>query len=77
MPFIIETWDKPGHAPMRTRERDVHLAYLEANKSLLLACGAKLEADDLQAGRQILCPQCQKIVSERRKTDAGRLHYEA
>jgi uncharacterized protein YciI len=50
VPFIIETWDKPGHAPMRTRERDVHLAYLDANKSLLLACDAKLEDDGSNAG---------------------------
>src|SRR5260370_37139686 len=50
MPLIIETWDKPGHAPIRTRERDVHLAYLEANKSLLLACGARLEDDRSNAG---------------------------
>ncbi len=50
MAFIIETWDKPGHASMRIQERDVHLAYLEANKALLLACGAKLQDDGSNAG---------------------------
>lgn len=50
MPFIIETWDKPGHAHVRTRERDEHLAFLDANKALLLSCGAKLNDDGSNAG---------------------------
>ncbi|WP_341317985.1 YciI family protein [Paraburkholderia sp. IMGN_8] len=50
MPYIIETFDKPGHADVRTRERDAHLAFLEKNKALLLACGAKLNEDDSGAG---------------------------
>jgi uncharacterized protein YciI len=50
MAFIVETWDKPGHASLRIQERDVHLAYLEANKALLLACGAKLQDDGGNAG---------------------------
>ena len=50
MAFIIETWDKPGHASLRIQERDVHLAYLDANKALLLACGAKLQDDGSNAG---------------------------
>ena len=50
MPFTIETWDKPGHAQLRIQERGVHLAYLEANKALLLACGAKLQDDGSNAG---------------------------
>src|SRR6266702_2200086 len=50
MPYIIETFDKPGHADVRTRERDTHLAYLEKNKALLLACGAKLNDDGSTAG---------------------------
>ncbi|MEA3127761.1 MAG: uncharacterized protein QOD67_4780 [Caballeronia sp.] len=50
MAFIIETWDKPGYAPVRIQERDVHLTYLEANKALLLACGAKLQDDGSDAG---------------------------
>ncbi|HYS63494.1 MAG TPA: YciI family protein [Paraburkholderia sp.] len=50
MPYIIETFDKPGHADVRTRERDTHLAYLEKNKALLLACGAKLNDDGSSAG---------------------------
>lgn len=50
MPFVIETFDKPGHASVRLRERDVHLAFLEKNKTLLLACGAKLNDDGSNAG---------------------------
>ncbi|HEY4299218.1 MAG TPA: YciI family protein [Paraburkholderia sp.] len=50
MPYIIETFDKPGHADVRTRERDIHLAFLEKNKALLLACGAKLNDDGSSAG---------------------------
>jgi uncharacterized protein YciI len=45
MPFIIETFDKPNHAHVRQRVRETHLAYLEANKARLLACGAKLDDD--------------------------------
>lgn len=50
MPFIIETFDKPAHADVRVRERTAHLAFLECNKSLLLACGAKLNDDGSNAG---------------------------
>lgn len=50
MPYFIETFDKPGHAEVRTRERDAHLAFLEENRSLLLACGAKLNDDGSNAG---------------------------
>ncbi|MBK4999676.1 YciI family protein [Pseudomonas sp. S31] len=50
MPYLIETFDKPGHAQVRARERDVHLAFLERHKSLLLACGAKLNDDGGDAG---------------------------
>ncbi|WPB55565.1 YciI family protein [Xylophilus sp. GOD-11R] len=50
MPFIIETFDKPGHAHVRTAERPAHLAFLAANAHLLIACGAKLEDDGSSAG---------------------------
>lgn len=50
MPYIIETFDKPGHADVRARERDTHLAFLEKHKVLLLACGAKLNDDGSGAG---------------------------
>jgi uncharacterized protein YciI len=42
MPYLIETFDKPGHQQLRRETRDEHLRFLEANKALLLACGAKL-----------------------------------
>lgn len=47
MPYLIETFDKPHTHALRQALRDKHLDYLEANKSLLLACGAKLEDDGL------------------------------
>jgi uncharacterized protein len=50
MPFLIETFDKPGHAHVRVRERGLHLAFLERHKALLLACGAKLNDDGSDAG---------------------------
>ena len=45
MPFIIETFDKPGHQAVRQAHRPAHLGFLDTHKHLLLACGAKL-ADD-------------------------------
>ncbi|MGP4018999.1 YciI family protein [Saccharopolyspora sp. 5N708] len=48
MPYFIETFDKPDHQQVRLDARPEHLAFLEANKALLLACGAKL-ADDSDA----------------------------
>ncbi|MFT4192613.1 MAG: YciI family protein [Comamonas sp.] len=56
MPFIIETFDKAGHQAVRQQHRPAHLAFLEANKSLLLACGAKLYDDggDLGGGLYVV-----------------------
>ena len=45
MPYLVETWDKPGHQHVRDAARPEHLAYLEASKARLLACGAKLLDD--------------------------------
>jgi len=50
MPFLIETFDKPNHQHVRQASRPEHLAYLEANKALLLACGAKLNDDGSDGG---------------------------
>ncbi|CAB3648260.1 hypothetical protein LMG26685_02555 [Achromobacter mucicolens] len=50
MPYIIETFDKPNHQDMRQQHRAKHLEYLDANKALLLACGAKLQDDGKDAG---------------------------
>ncbi|MBE0462871.1 YciI family protein [Halomonas colorata] len=49
MPFMIETFDKPGHQELRLEIRDEHLAYLDAHSVLLLACGAKLSDDSSTA----------------------------
>ncbi|PND30373.1 hypothetical protein A6B37_20410 [Achromobacter sp. HZ01] len=50
MPYIIETFDKPGHLEVRKQHRAAHLEFLDANKRLLLACGAKLHDDGTDAG---------------------------
>ncbi|AGW94221.1 MULTISPECIES: YciI family protein [Cupriavidus] len=50
MPYLIETVDKPAHQHVRQATRASHLEYLEANKALLLACGAKLNDDGSDAG---------------------------
>ncbi|WP_313410367.1 YciI family protein [Stutzerimonas kunmingensis] len=50
MPYLIETFDKPGHQQLRRDTRDEHLRFLEANKALLLACGAKLSDDGSDLG---------------------------
>ena len=50
MPYHIETWDKDGHMPVRMVHRGVHLEYLEKNKHLLLACGAKVNDDGTEQG---------------------------
>jgi len=53
MPYLIETFDKPGHQQLRRDTRDEHLRFLEANKALLLACGAKLADDGTVGGRPL------------------------
>ncbi|KCB21756.1 YciI family protein [Bordetella hinzii] len=50
MPYIIETFDKPGSLALRQATRGEHLAFLDANKHLLLACGAKLHDDGTDIG---------------------------
>ncbi|RMX05874.1 YciI family protein [Corticibacter populi] len=50
MPFMIETFDKPGHQAVRQQHRAAHLAFLDVNKELLLACGAKLHDDGSDLG---------------------------
>ncbi|OZI71945.1 YciI family protein [Bordetella genomosp. 12] len=50
MPYIIETFDKPGSLALRQATRADHLAFLDANKHLLLACGAKLHDDGTDIG---------------------------
>lgn len=50
MPYIIETFDKPDHQAVRQQHRAAHLEFLDANKHLLLACGAKLQDDGTDAG---------------------------
>ena len=50
MPYMIETFDKPGTLDLRAKVRDEHLAFLKENAALLIACGAKLDDDGNAAG---------------------------
>ncbi len=50
MPYIIETFDKPGHQQVRQAHRAAHLEFLDQHKELLLACGAKLDDDGKDLG---------------------------
>ncbi|NYT37783.1 YciI family protein [Allopusillimonas soli] len=49
MPYLIETFDKPDSRELRLAVRDKHLQFLETNKKLLLACGAKLDDEGVDA----------------------------
>lgn len=50
MPYMIETFDRPGTLDLRAATRDAHLAFLDAHKHLLIACGAKLDEAGNAAG---------------------------
>ena len=47
MPYLIDTFDREHTQALRQALRDQHLDYLETNKSLLLACGAKLDDEGI------------------------------
>ncbi|MDQ1078307.1 YciI family protein [Pseudoroseomonas cervicalis] len=50
MPYIIETFDRPDSLALRQATRAEHLAWLDSQVQLLLACGAKLKDDGSDAG---------------------------
>lgn len=49
MPYFIETFDDPAHAHIRQEVYQEHLDYLDAMAPQLLACGAKLDDDGVNA----------------------------
>lgn len=66
MPFAILTTDKPGMVDVRINERAVHLEYLKANISLLLAAGAMLNDDgSVGTGGVILVDTDDRAVAEK------------
>lgn len=77
MPFLIETRDKPAHQHVRQASRSAHLEFLERNKNLLLACGAKLNDDGSDAGGGIYIidvdsrEAAQQFIAEDPFTEAG------
>lgn len=50
MPYLIQTFDRPGTEAKRAELRPDHLQYLESTKDLLLACGAKLDEEGKATG---------------------------
>ena len=54
MPFFIETYDKDELQHLRAAHRAEHLAYLEANKHLIIAGGGKLVDDGSRAVGSVL-----------------------
>ncbi len=66
MPYAIQTFDKPGHAHLRTANRVVHLDYLEAHKGKLLAAGAMLLDDGAtgEGGLLIVDTEERKVAEE-------------
>ena len=61
MPYIIETFDKPNSLPMRKENRTEHLQFLEDNKAMLIACGAKLNDDGTDQGGGLYIVDVEKI----------------
>ncbi|SJN14333.1 hypothetical protein CZ787_14620 [Halomonas citrativorans] len=59
MPYMIETFDKPDHHERRLEMREAHLAYLDAHKEHLLACGAKLSDDGATASGGLYLLDCE------------------
>lgn len=66
MPYIIQTFDKPGHAEIRAANRKIHLDYLEKHKGKLLAAGAVLSDDGStgEGGVLIVDTEERKIAEE-------------
>lgn len=50
MPYMIETFDRAGSLDVRKANWAEHLVYLDRIKHKLLACGAKLNGDESDAG---------------------------
>ena len=54
MPYFIETWDNEEQKHLRAEHRNAHLAYLDANKHRIIACGGKLLDDGSRATGAVL-----------------------
>lgn len=65
MPYLIETYDKPNHAHVRSHVRERHLQFLDANKEKLLACGAKLnDAGEVASGGIYILDVDDRVTAE-------------
>jgi len=66
MPYIIETWDKPGSTSVRAAARPAHLEFLAQHAKKLLVCGAKLDDDgkDIGGGFYVLDTEDRKEAED-------------
>jgi hypothetical protein len=54
MPFAIITRDKPGHTEVRVSHQSAHKAYLDQHREILLAAGAMLDDEAIEAHGGVL-----------------------
>lgn len=65
MPYAIQFLDKPGSADLRAGTRPAHIAYLDAQKHLILAGGALIDDDGMGGhGGIILLDTDDRAVAE-------------
>ena len=69
MPYAIKTTDKPGHAELRNKLREQHLAYLDSQLTLLLAAGALLSDDAKSAPGGLLIVDTEDRAAAQRFSD--------
>lgn len=74
MPYMIETFDKKELGAVRSEQRQAHLAYLEANATLLLACGAKLSDDGATANGGLYLVDVESRAEAERFIEADPFH---
>ena len=74
MPYLIETWDKADHQPLRQQLRPAHLEFLDLHAAKLIACGAKLNDDGSDAGGGIYIVDVDDRASAERFIEADPFH---
>lgn len=66
MPFMILTFDKPGHRDVRDRHRAGHYAHLQAHQAKLIASGGLRDDSDVDfIGGAILLDTDDRAEAER------------
>ena len=72
MPYMIETFDRPGSLDVRRANRAEHLVYLDRIKARLLACGAKLNDDGSDAGGGGACCRSSPLPANNEQKDSNK-----